>query len=206
MSVDDAITHWINGLYNGDANASQYLWDKYFSRLCRLARQRLPSNARTDFDEEDVALSALDCLYRGIEAGNFPDVQDRGNLWSLLILITSRKISHRLRDRSAQKRGGNVNKIGIDVGEIEGISNVLVNELTPDFIAEMKEEMESLMLRLPNENIRRIAELKVAGYSNSEIAKDMECGKRTVERRLMIIRQTWIENRLKKEDSQNDPI
>ena len=195
MSTDDAITQWIHGLQNGEPIASQHLWDKYFSRLCRLARNRLPSGVSTDFDEEDIALSALDCLYRGIEEGKFPDVQDRGNLWSLLILITSRKISHRLRDRAAVKRGGKTTTINLDASEIQGISDVLSGNLTPDFIVEMKEEAEELLNTLGDEPIRQVAELKIAGYSNAEIAKEMDCGKRTVERRMMIIRQTWIEKR-----------
>ncbi len=79
--------------------------------------------------------------------------------------------------------------------EIQRISDVLTSDLTPDFIAEMKEEAEDLLNTLPDLEIRRVAELKIAGYSNSEIANEMSCGKRTVERRLKIIRQAWIEKR-----------
>ena len=72
---------------------------------------------------------------------------------------------------------------------------MLSGNLTPDFIVEMKEEAEELLNTLGDEPIRQVAELKIAGYSNAEIAKEMDCGKRTVERRMMIIRQTWIEKR-----------
>ena len=61
---------------------------------------------RRDFDEEDVALIAFYSLCDGMKAGNFPRLDDRDNLWSLLVVITGRKVLHRVRAATAKKRGG----------------------------------------------------------------------------------------------------
>jgi DNA-directed RNA polymerase specialized sigma24 family protein len=43
----------------------------------------------------------------------------------------------------------------------------------------------------PNLILRRIALLKLEGYSNKEIAQQLGCALRTVENRLMLIRSLW---------------
>ena len=45
---------------------------------------------------------------------------------------------------------------------------------------------------LPDEDMRRLALLKMEGYSNKEAAKALESGLRTVERRLRLIRKLWL--------------
>jgi hypothetical protein len=44
-------------------------------------------------DEEDVALSAFDSLCRGVEAGRFPQLFDRSDLWLVLVLVTTYKVA-----------------------------------------------------------------------------------------------------------------
>ena len=106
MSVDDDVTAWIDGLRRRDTVATQHLWERYYQRLVNLAAQRLPPNLRREFDEEDVALSAIDSFCRGAAKGRFPDLADRNSLWALLIVITRRKCRAKLRHHAAQKRGG----------------------------------------------------------------------------------------------------
>ena len=45
---------------------------------------------RRDFDEEDVALSVFQSLCDGVKSGKFSRLDDRVNLWALLVVITSR--------------------------------------------------------------------------------------------------------------------
>ena len=71
MSSDGSITHLITRLKQGDPSAAEGLWRAYFERLVALARSRLRGATRLA-DEEDVALSALDSFYRGVERGRFP--------------------------------------------------------------------------------------------------------------------------------------
>ena len=59
-SLDEDVTAWIESLRRDEATATQQLWEQYYRRLLDLAARRLPSNIRREFDEEDVALSAID--------------------------------------------------------------------------------------------------------------------------------------------------
>ena len=67
------------------------LWQAYFRRLVALARDRLRGTSRRAADEEDVALAAFDSFYRRAERGQFPDLEDRDDLWRLLFVLTVRK-------------------------------------------------------------------------------------------------------------------
>ncbi len=45
--------------------------------------------------------------------------------------------------------------------------------------------------QLDDEELRRVAMLKMEGYSNEDIAEELDCVTRTVERKLARIRQKW---------------
>src|SRR5262245_17831545 len=91
MPDGGSITGCIAALRRGDRDAAALLWDRYSRRLVDLARARLRAAARRAADEEDVALSAFDSLCRRIEQGRFPRLDDRDDLWRLLVVITLRK-------------------------------------------------------------------------------------------------------------------
>src|SRR5262245_3107718 len=105
MSRDGSVTRWIGLLQQGDATGAQQLWERYFARLVGLARKRLQDAPRRVADEEDVALSAFHSFCRRVERGHFPRLQDRHDLWQLLMTITARKACHLLRDQRRLKRG-----------------------------------------------------------------------------------------------------
>src|SRR4051812_14399498 len=79
---DGSVTRWLGDLKAGDQDAARRLWDRYFEQLVRLARSKrrgLPDPG-VHSDEEDVALSALDCVFRGAAEGKYPDLGDRDDL------------------------------------------------------------------------------------------------------------------------------
>src|SRR5436190_18858599 len=106
MSPDESVTHWLHLLQGGDAAAAQQLGERYFQRLLCLARVRLQGHPRRAADEEDVALSVFRCLCEGAAGGRFPKLDDRDDLWRLLVTLTERKASNLARDERRLKRGG----------------------------------------------------------------------------------------------------
>jgi DNA-directed RNA polymerase specialized sigma24 family protein len=56
------------------------------------------------------------------------------------------------------------------------------------------EQYERLLGRLEKPSLRTIAQLKLEGYSNEEVAERLDCSLRTVERRLWLIRTIWSED------------
>ena len=91
---DNSVTHWLRSLREGDLEAAERLWTRYFDRLVGVARQTLGVHPRRISDEEDVALSVFDTLIRGAAGGNFPQLQDRQDLWCLLLAITRQKATN----------------------------------------------------------------------------------------------------------------
>ena len=60
-----------------------------------------------------------------------------------------------------------------------------------DYVVEMQESLEQLLDLLPDDEYRAIANMRMEGHSNQEIAEELGCTERTVERRLQRIREIW---------------
>jgi DNA-directed RNA polymerase specialized sigma24 family protein len=91
MASEGSITHCIQLLKAGERAATQQLWERYFQRLVGLARAHLRDAPRRVADEEDVALSAFESFYQRAERGQFPQLNDRDDLWQLLVIVTVRE-------------------------------------------------------------------------------------------------------------------
>ena len=55
----------------------------------------------------------------------------------------------------------------------------------------MAEDCQRLFEALADESLRQIAQLKLEGYTNEEIAAKLDCATRTIERKLERIRAIW---------------
>jgi DNA-directed RNA polymerase specialized sigma24 family protein len=197
MSTVSSVTQWVCQLQAGDRAAAQKLWERYFQQLVRLARRKLRGTPRQAADEEDVALSAFDSFYRAAEAGRFPRLSDRDDLWQLLIIITDRKaadlaqhVRRQKRDYRKERPEGerpNLDSAGDQPGQAEFTSR----EPDPGFAAEVAEECRRLLGLLPDMELRTVALRKMEGYTSEEIAEDLGRSLATVERRLALIRGIW---------------
>lgn len=195
--MDDlgSVTAWIGALKTGDPKAAQPLWERYFDRLVGLARARLKAMPQRAVDDEDVALSAFDSFCRGAQNGRFPQLQDRNNLWPLLVLITTRKVADLVQHQRTKKRGGGKVKgesaLLAPLGSGAGIEQIPGKEPTPEFAVQVAEEFQRLLDLLGEERLQRIAVLKMEGYTDKELAARLDCAVRTVERKLERIRGIW---------------
>jgi DNA-directed RNA polymerase specialized sigma24 family protein len=102
----DSVTYWIQALKTGDADAAEKLWGRYFERLINLARARLRGAVRAAADEEDAVLSAFQSFFQGAANGRYPRLDDRDDLWRLLVVITERKALDQVGHERRAKRGG----------------------------------------------------------------------------------------------------
>ncbi len=199
---EGSVTHWLADLKAGDPNAASPLWDRYFARLVQLARRKLIAARRqgADADEEDAAVSAFESFCEGAAAGKFPLLADRDDLWKLLVVITARKAAGQADRRRALKRGGD--RVAIEFADPDGpdafqpgramtIDQVVGHEPTPEFAAMVAEEYRLLLDRLGDDTLRSVALWRMEGYNNDEIAEQLGCARRTVARRLDLIRRIW---------------
>jgi DNA-directed RNA polymerase specialized sigma24 family protein len=195
---EGSVTHWIGALKVGDAEAAQRLWERYFDALVRLARGKLGALPRREADEEDIALSAFHSFCQGAAHGRFPRLDDRYGLWRLLVTITVRKaLAQSERQRRKKRGGGRVHGTpavaGGDSDAWEAaLEQVVGPEPTPAFAAMVADECRRLLEALGDESLRRIALLRMEGYSDPDIAATLGCGLRTVGRKLELIRKTWL--------------
>src|SRR5262249_45838835 len=157
----------------------------------------LASLPRRAADEEDVALSAFASFCRAAEAGRFPDLHDRDDLWQLLVVITDRKACDLANTERRQRRGGG--RVLAEAalgsgGEAEAgvlLPRVLSREPSPEFACHAAEECRRLLGLLGNADLQQVAVRKMEGYSVAEIAAQLGRVPRTVKRWLRLIRQTW---------------
>ena len=194
MSSGDSVTHWLHELKRGDEAAAQRLWERYFASLVSLARQKLRGQVFGVADEEDVAISAFESFCNGAQAGRFPQLVDRDNLWKLLVVITARKSMRLQRDEHRQKRGGQQQRIelrGDSSSDEAGLDQIVGDEPSPVFAAQVAEACAQLLSALPARDLKSIAIWKMEGYTNDEIAAKLDCAPRTVECKLQIIRELW---------------
>lgn len=187
----EAITDWIDLLADGDFQAAEQLWRHTGARLRDFARQKLDAQTRRSYDEHDAANSAFHSLCRGLSEGRIA-AENRDALWGLLAVITSRKISARRRYLNRQKRGGGEVRGDSGFSDLE-INEAHKNQKTPDVLAEISESCDCLLAAIPEEIIRKIVLLKFQGYTNGEIAEELKCTRRTIERKLERVRRIWVE-------------
>jgi DNA-directed RNA polymerase specialized sigma24 family protein len=190
MHEEDSVTQWIARLRAGDPGAAELLWGRYFPRLVGVAQRRLRGAARTVADEEDVALSAFHNFCQALQEGALPELGNRDHLWRLLLTLTERKAIDLARRHHAAKRGGKEARPAGDSAADE-LTHVPGREPSPAFAALVADECERLLDLLGDEQLRLLAVRKLEGYSNEEIARELSCGLRTVERKLGIIRTWW---------------
>jgi RNA polymerase sigma factor (sigma-70 family) len=198
MPGENSVALWLQGVKSGDPDAAQQLWQRYWSQLLALVRQKLPAHTRRTFDEEDIALSAFRCFFTALEQGRYPQLSDPDGLWNLLVVIAARKARNYLRRQAQQKRGGGTVRgesafFSPDDLSTRGIEQVVGEEPTPAFAVQVAEECRYLLDVLEDDGLRSIAVLKMEGYTVEEMAARLQCARRTVERRLQMIRVRWSE-------------
>jgi DNA-directed RNA polymerase specialized sigma24 family protein len=198
-----SVTRWLGDLKAGDDDAIQPLWDRYYAKLVERAQAKLFAlrNSRAVGDEEDVALSAFQSLYTGVREGRFPRLDDRDDLWRLLVHLSACKaIDHHRGDNRQKRGGGRVHRetdmiaagaSAQDPAHSSPLDRMVGSEPSPEFAAIVAEEYVRRLDELGDATLRRIAELKLACYNNDEIRQHLGCSLRSVTLKLELIRKKW---------------
>src|SRR5262245_52849568 len=101
-----SVTEWIECLKRGSCNdAACKIWQRYVEQLVREADRRLKNMPRRCVDGEDIAQEAFEAFFRGVRENRFSKLDDRDDLWQLLIMLADRRAHDFMRRELAERRG-----------------------------------------------------------------------------------------------------
>jgi RNA polymerase sigma factor (sigma-70 family) len=198
MDSQGSVTRLIDQLRSDDPglreDAAQGLWDRYVPALLNLARHHLDHRLLRREDEDDVLQSMYASFCVRQQRGNF-DLNGRDDLWKLLVTVTIRKARNAARRHRREVRDYR-READPGSGDLTGHARDLepcdVSEPTPADAAAFNDELERRLRALGDPVLRRIALCKLEGYTNKEIARELDnCTERTIERKLARIRTRW---------------
>ena len=197
MDSEGSVTVWIGQLKAGDDDALARLHRRFWPMLVGLARKKLRSVSLPAADEEDVAQQAFWSFYRSLRSGRVSRLENRHDFFALLThIVACRAASQIEHELGVQKRGGgrvrgeSVLRALVDGSVVGGIDAVADSGRTPSEEAILHDCYERFTTALP-ENLRTVAEMHLAGATNQEIARQIDCVERTIERKLALIRERW---------------
>lgn len=212
MPSDESVTQWLARLKvrDEDSLAQQQIYGRYIPQLLDFVRNRLRDAPRRVADEEDIANEALDSLFRGIRDARFAKLDGREDLWEVLRMLARRRVVDQLRrDLSLKRRvcGESVLDAGGDSSCSDGMQQVADQRHGPDSLVQMHEAFCRRLEQLAKpeyaqHRLPEIAQWKLEGKTNDEIAAALGCVTRTVERRLDLIRKIWASQSASPDQSQ----
>jgi DNA-directed RNA polymerase specialized sigma24 family protein len=199
MASTHSVTCWLQQLKQGDRQAADPLWERYFTRLVQLIRARYPRTPTTAAaSAEDAALDAFASFCHRAEADGFARLFDRDDLWQILVVLAFRKRCNQIQHAQRVRRrpaGGRVypasalEQDGAEAGAL--FMNMLSREPDPSLVVEANEECRRLLAELGDDQLRQVAQWKVEGFTNQEIAAKLGRSVPAVERKLSRIRRLW---------------
>lgn len=191
---EESVTQWIVKLKDGDQNAAEKLWDRYLQSLIRLAYRKLRDAPRRVSDENDIVVTAFTHFLHGVQTNRFRKLDDRHDLWQILVMLTERRAVDRLRREATASRHLPTEATAAtdqDWSVSAPLDRVADERPTPEFAAQAAEECGVLLNLLEDETTRMVAIWKMEGYTNREIADKLGVTERTVGRKLEAIREQW---------------
>jgi len=178
----------------GDQDAATSIYVRYVRRLLALVRAQSSGELATRVDADDIVQSVFRTFFRRAVQGEY-DVPEGDELWKLFLVIAVNKIRSMADFHHAAKRdirrtvgGEPMDRFGGRSAEEEasGTLQMVVDEL----LATLSPTHQGIVRR------------RIDGCEVNEIAQQMNCSKRSVERVLQGFRQL-LSSQLRDEDDEN---
>jgi RNA polymerase sigma factor (sigma-70 family) len=167
----------------GQDDAPTLLYLRYAERLRALATRQSSPGLSARLDPEDIVQSVFRTFFRRAAEGQY-DVPEGEEIWKLLLVIALHKIrgvgsSHRAARRDVRQTASG-----------ESYERAIESEAGQDeeALAVLRLIIDEVLAGLPPIH-RPIVELRIEGHEVSEIARQVQRSKRTVERVLQEFRE-----------------
>lgn len=197
MQAASSVTAWIEQVKRGDPHAARRIWERYCRSLIALAHRKLAGATRRSSDEEDVVQQAFAAFFQAAQSGRLTLLGDRDDLWALLVKITENKaIDARRKSRSQRRGAGKVRGHSVFEEQVDrevavGFEAVADPEPTPEAAIAAVDEYRRLLTLLDDKQLQEIVRLRLAGHTQDEIARQLDCVRQTVIRKLELVRTIW---------------
>jgi RNA polymerase sigma-70 factor (ECF subfamily) len=192
MDSQGSLTRCAHEMHSPDARrrdeAARRIWLRFAGRLEALVRRRLDPRIRRRAGAEDVVQSLFASFFAAPPGPAGPP-RSRADLWMLLVHFTRCKVAntaerHRARRRDV-RRDRPLGDAATERSDAAGPEDP--RWVSPEDEAVAREELARLCAALP-EDLRPVFELRLQGYTNAEIARQINRVERTVELKLRAIR------------------
>ena len=190
-----SVTEWIGGLKQGCADASAKIWWRYVEQLVREADRRLKNMPRRAVAEDDIVQEAFAAFFRGVERRQFSQLEDRHDLWQILIMLADRRAKDYMRRQLGAKRGiGHVRGDSVmapgenqSTSRSAGFDNLEAPPVTPESAESLIRLIQQSFPELADGELQSIALDRAANYTVAEIAERRGISQRTAERKIELI-------------------
>ncbi len=166
------ITHLLERMHAGDAQARDALFAAAYKELHRLAHARLRDGGRNTVLETTSLVH--ESYLRFVSSGELR-AEDRRSFFAYASQVMRSVILNSVRERAAQRRGGDTPQITLYTELVEGISG--------DEQSILKVHEALLQLEQVDGRLAKLVEMRYfGGYSEAEIAEALGVAERTVRR------------------------
>ncbi|TWU00451.1 RNA polymerase sigma factor [Botrimarina colliarenosi] len=192
---ENSVTRLLREAKLGDADAAADLCRRYYQQLVPLARKRLLSTQRRVADEEDVVNQTLLQLLQGIADERFHKLDNRGDLWQILLVLLARNATSQHRRWSRLKRGGGKvrgeSAFARKDEDSGGIGEFLSQPATQETVTEFIDAFQKAFQPFEGSETAEVILLRLQGLTAKEIAARLGKSERTIQRDLLKVRCRW---------------
>lgn len=175
----------------GEEDAAGEIFHRFARRLIGLARTRLDGAVRKKVDPEEVVQSVYKSFFVRFADGQF-ELEGWDSLWALLTVLTVRKCGHQIEYFRAARRDVHRELTPPPSPDNSHVScQAIARDPAPEEAVVLTEMVEKLMRALDGRN-REIVSLSLQGNKPAEIAVELGCTERTVQRVLQRVKQ-WLQ-------------
>lgn len=186
MEADSSFADLMDRLHQGAPAAAADIFERYASRLVRLASPRLVGMIRQKVDAEDLVQSAFKSFFRANSQTSFA-LDGWSDLWALLATITLRKCRRQVRALLTTKRDITRERAAAARDDSHASWEAVAKDPSPEEAAALSDLINAWLQRL-DEKGRQIAELALQGQSAEQIAPQVGLTERSVYRQMERIR------------------
>jgi RNA polymerase sigma factor (sigma-70 family) len=169
----------------GDQDAARKIVERYFDRLLVLARRRISQRLASRVDPEDIVQSVFRTFFVRLKEGQFV-FQDEDDLCKLLMRITLHKTLRQVAFHKAAKRDPNLETNQGDHHR-EQLLSILDKEPSAEASIAFLDQLEHFLGQF-EEQTGQILKMRLEGYSNDEIAKELGIYDRKIRRAVERVR------------------